>query len=212
MSSVPRVLQKCTQSFTNDLIFTRKGQLSSVLHFPELKGRPHSQTVMSNHCVAGECLKQTTFFCFFPSLLIQSHRAIVVFSESGSCVFYHIAKTPEQQFCPVRWMRFIRINFHLINDLSWLFPSPTFPFRSWIKCDPLSLNAFPPSIFPIRVESQLLRTHYKAATQPLNICPPNTHTHSHTHFSSPLPLWYFPSLIIYKIPLYIQESQQQNCL
>lgn len=65
MSSVPRVLQKCTQSFTNDLIFTRKGQLSSVLHFPELKGRPHSQTVMSNHCVAGECLKQTTFFFFF---------------------------------------------------------------------------------------------------------------------------------------------------
>lgn len=67
MSSVPRVLQKCTQSFTNDLIFTRKGQLSSVLHFPELKGRPHSQTVMSNHCVAGECLKQTTFFFFFLS-------------------------------------------------------------------------------------------------------------------------------------------------
>lgn len=65
MSSVPRVQQKCTQSFTNDLIFTRKGQLSSVLHFPELKERPHSQTVMSNHCVAGECLKQTTFF-FFP--------------------------------------------------------------------------------------------------------------------------------------------------
>lgn len=51
-SSVLRVLQKCTQSFTNDLIFTRKGQLSYVLYFPELKGRPHSQTVMSNHCGA----------------------------------------------------------------------------------------------------------------------------------------------------------------
>lgn len=101
MSSVPRVQQKCTQSFTNDLIFTRKGQLSSVLHFPELKERPHSQTVMSNHCVAGECLKQPTFFLFSPSLLIQSHGAIV-FSESGSCVFYHIAKTPEQQFFPVQ--------------------------------------------------------------------------------------------------------------
>lgn len=136
--------------------------------------------------------KTNNFFIFFPSLLIQSCRAIV-FSESGSCIFYHIAKTPEQQFFPVQWTSFIRINFHLINDLSWLFPSPTFPFRSWIKCDPLFLNAFPPSIFPIRVESQLLRTHYKAATQPLNICPPNTHT----HFSSPLPLRYFSPLIIH---------------
>lgn len=81
MSSVPRVLQKCTQSFTNDLIFTRKGQLSSVLHFPELKGRPHSQTVMSNHCVAGECLKQTTFFFFFPSLFNTKPRSNCVFRE-----------------------------------------------------------------------------------------------------------------------------------
>lgn len=88
-------------------------------------------------------------------------------------------------------MSLIRINFHIINDLSWLFPSPISPFRSWIKCDPLSLNAFPPSIFPIRVESQLLRTHYKATMQPLTICPPNMHTHTHTHFSSSLPLGYF---------------------
>lgn len=84
--------------------------------------------------------------------------------------------TPQEQFCPVWWMSLIGIRFHLINDLSWLFPPPTFPFRSWIKCDPLSLNAFPPSLFPIRVESQLLRTHYKAPTQPLNISPPQTHT------------------------------------
>lgn len=137
--------------------------------------------------------KTNNFFSFFSPLFLTQSRGAIVFSESGSCIFYHTAKTPEQQFFPVQWTSFIRINFHLINDLSWLFPSPTFPFRSWIKCDPLSLNAFPPSIFPIRVESQLLRTHYKAAMQPLNIWPPNTHI----HFSSPLPLQYLPPLIIH---------------
>lgn len=94
MSSVPQVLQKCTQSFTNDLIFTRKGQLSSVLHFPELKGRPHSQTVMSNHCVAGECLKQTTFFLVFsPSLNTKPQSNCCVFREWGLCFLSHSQDT-----------------------------------------------------------------------------------------------------------------------
>lgn len=156
-SSAVWALQKCTQSFTNDLIFTRKGQLSCVLYFPELKGRPHSQTVMSNHCVTSACLNQTIFFSLQKQKQNKkTHQQQTTTQklwsnciwESRSCIFQHITKSSEEQFCSVWRMSFTGICFDHINDLKWSFPPPTFPPRSWIKCDPFSLNAFPPPIFP----------------------------------------------------------------